>query len=169
MERPAARALSRIAEAARAHGLSRRALAERAGLRPETVSRIGSRGTCDYDSLARLAEAAGLRLSIEAAGAGEALPAKELVLEKRALIRSLARAHGVRTAALFGSAARGEETPRSDLDFMVEMAEGRSLLDLIGFAQDLERLLGRKADVVTKTGVKPAVLAEAQRDAVVIV
>ncbi len=161
-------ALARITEAARARGLNRRALAARAGVRPETVSRIGSRGTCDFDSLARLAGAAGLQFALDAHGAQAAGAARAEVERRRSLIGSLARAHGVRSVALFGSAARGADSPASDLDFMVELERGRSLVDLIGFAEDLQDLLGRKVDVVTRAGMKPRVLAEASRDAIQI-
>src|SRR6266540_1817506 len=63
--------------------------------------------------------------------------ALEEVQAKADLIRSLARAHGATSVELFGSAARGEDRPDSDLDFIVELEPGRSLLDLIGLAQDL--------------------------------
>lgn len=161
--------LSRITDAARSLGLSRRALALRAGVRPETVSRIATRGTCDFATLERLAAAAGLRLDLQ----GETTPAagtgRELVLGKQTLIRTLARAHGARSVELFGSAARGEDRPGSDLDFMVELEAGRSLLDLIGLADDLHDALGRRVEAVTAAGMKPRVLAAARRDAVRIV
>jgi len=48
---------------------------------------------------------------------------------------------------------RGEETPESDLDLLVEFEPGRSLLDHIALAQDLKDLLGREVDVVTEGGL----------------
>jgi predicted nucleotidyltransferase len=98
--------------------------------------------------------------------AGSALA---VVLGKRALIRTLARAHGARSVELFGSAARGEEGPGSDLDFIVELEPGRSLLDLIGLAEDLQEVLGRKVEAFTAAGIKRRVLKEGRRDAVRIV
>jgi hypothetical protein len=50
----------------------------------------------------------------------------------------------------FGSAARGEKRPDSDLDFFVDMEEGPSLVDHVAFRQDLEDLLDRDVDVVTE-------------------
>ena len=95
--------------------------------------------------------------------------ARDEVLRKSDLIRTLAAAHGARAVELFGSAARGEDRPGSDLDFMVELEPGRSLLDLIGLADDLEAALGRKVETITKAGMKPRVLAAARKDAIRIV
>jgi len=100
---------------------------------------------------------------------GAAGAARAAVLRKADLIRSLARAHGARSIALFGSAARGEEHPGSDLDFMVELAPGRSLLDLIGLGDDLQAALGRKVETISVAGLKPRVLAAARKDAIRIV
>lgn len=91
---------------------------------------------------------------------------RDQVLAKADLIRTLARAHGARSLELFGSAARGEDRPDSDVDFIVELEPGRTLLDLIGLANDLEAALGRKVDTATRAGLKPKVLAEAERDAI---
>ena len=157
---------ARIADAARAHGLSRRALAQRAGLRPETLSRIASRGTCDFATLDRLAEAAGLRLAVEGGEQARAGSACDQVLRKQGLVRTLAKAHGATSVELFGSAARGEDRPGSDLDFLVELEPGRSLLDLIGFAEDMQEAFGHKVEAVTVAGMKPRVLEQARRDAV---
>jgi uncharacterized protein len=95
--------------------------------------------------------------------------AREEVVRKADLIRTLARAHGARSVELFGSAARGEDRPQSDLDFMVELEPGRSLLDLIGLSEDLQAALGRKVETVSRSAMKPRVLAEASRDAIRIV
>jgi hypothetical protein len=95
--------------------------------------------------------------------------ARAAVLRKSTLVRSLARAHGARSIALFGSAARGEERPGSDLDFLVELEPGRSLLDLIGLSEDLQALFGRKVEAVSAGGAKPRVLAAARKDAIRIV
>lgn len=161
--------LARVADHARAQGLSRRALAQRAGVRPETLSRIASRGTCDFGTLERLAAAAGLRLGIQEDQTRVAGQARVEVLRRQGLIRTLAKAHGARSIELFGSAARGEDWPGSDLDFLVELEPGRSLLDLIGLAEDLQDALGRKVEAMTAAGLKPRVLKEARRDAIRVV
>ena len=95
--------------------------------------------------------------------------AREAVQRRSGLIGTLARAHGARSVELFGSAARGEDRPGSDLDFMVELEPGRSLLDLISLGEDLQAALGRKVETITKAGMKPRVLAQARKDAIRIV
>ena len=92
--------------------------------------------------------------------------ARDEVLAKADLIRTLARAHGASSVALFGSAARAEDRPDSDLDFLVELEPGRSLLDLIGLAQDLEAVFSRKVDIGTPGSLKPAVRPSVERDAI---
>lgn len=73
----------------------------------------------------------------------------------RATLMRMASAHKARTLSVFGSVARGEDRPDSDIDFLVEFEADASLLDLIGLQQDIEALLGRPADVVTPNGVSP--------------
>lgn len=90
---------------------------------------------------------------------------QQLVQSKREEILRLAREHGAVSVKLFGSTARGDEVESSDLDFVVELEPGRSLLDLGGLQTDLERLLGCPVDVVTVRGlrerIRGRVLAEA--------
>jgi len=95
--------------------------------------------------------------------------ARDEILRKTELIRTLARAHGARSIELFGSAARGEDRPDSDLDFMVELEDGRSLLDLIALSEDLQSALGRKVELASKPAMKQRVLAQARREAIRIV
>jgi predicted nucleotidyltransferase len=94
---------------------------------------------------------------------------REQVLAKAARIRALSRAHGAQSVELFGSAARGDDRPDSDIDMMVDMAPGRTLLDLIALNHDLEALLGRKVEVFSRAGLKPRVLAQARKEAVKVV
>jgi predicted nucleotidyltransferase len=56
---------------------------------------------------------------------------------------------------VFGSWARGEQQPGSDLDLLVDMEPGRSLLDFVAIKQDLEDLLGCRVDVVTERSLSP--------------
>jgi predicted nucleotidyltransferase len=76
-----------------------------------------------------------------------------------AKLADLCRRYQVRELFLFGSAARGEMRPDSDIDLLVEFLPGAnvSLLEHAGLMLDLERLLGRKVDLVSKNGLKPLV------------
>ncbi len=76
------------------------------------------------------------------------MTALELIRDKRDDILRLAASHGATNVRVFGSAARGEETPSSDIDFLVTMEPGRSLLDKAGLREDLRELLQRDVDVV---------------------
>jgi predicted nucleotidyltransferase len=75
--------------------------------------------------------------------------------QSREEISRIAAAHGARNVRVFGSASRGEAGPASDLDLLVDMAEGRSLFDLIALSKDLEERLGVEVDVVTEASVSP--------------
>ncbi len=89
----------------------------------------------------------------------------ELLKTKREEVLHLAAQHGARNLRIFGSAARGDAGPSSDVDFLVELEEGRSLLDLVGLWQDLEKLLERPVDIVEPEGlhwyIRDKVLKEA--------
>lgn len=89
----------------------------------------------------------------------------ELLRTRRDEILRIARKHGARTVRVFGSVARGQAGPDSDVDLLVELEEGRSLLDLGGMLMDLQDLLGRRVDVVEPEGlhwyVRDRILREA--------
>jgi predicted nucleotidyltransferase len=87
------------------------------------------------------------------------------LLQNRPEILRIAAEHGARNVRVFGSVARGEGRPDSDLDLIVEMAPGRSLLDLVGLSQDLEDLLSRKVDVLTDASVHPQLRGRILREA----
>jgi predicted nucleotidyltransferase len=81
------------------------------------------------------------------------MPIHELLRQKRGEILEVAAQHGAHNVRVFGSAARGEATEDSDVDFLVDMEPGRTLLDLSGLLQDLRDLLLRDVDVVTEDGL----------------
>ena len=78
-----------------------------------------------------------------------------ILTQKRLDILRLAGQHGVSNVRVFGSAARGDAGPSSDVDLLVRMDTGRSFLDLVGFGQDVEDLLGCRVDVVAEGGLSP--------------
>ena len=79
-----------------------------------------------------------------------------LRLKRPEILRIVAR-HGGQNPRLFGSFARGEARADSDVDLLVDMEPGRSLLDLIGLEQDLEDEIGRRVEVITEAGMSPYV------------
>lgn len=79
---------------------------------------------------------------------------KDLLQQRREEILQLAAKHGAYNVRIFGSVVRGEEREDSDVDFLVEMESDRTLLDRIGFMQDLEDLLGRTVHVATLKGLE---------------
>ena len=78
-----------------------------------------------------------------------------LAEELREKVEGVMRRRGVIRASVFGSVARGEETPQSDVDFLVEFEAGRTLLDLAGLRLDLCDLLERDVDVATPGSLHP--------------
>ena len=73
--------------------------------------------------------------------------------EKRDAVIAMATKHGALNPRIFGSIARGESGLESDIDLLVKMEEGRSLLDLSALVLDLRDLLGVKVDVVSEDGL----------------
>jgi len=88
-----------------------------------------------------------------------------LLKEKRTEILATAKRHGASNVRIFGSVARGEDDERSDLDLLVEMEQGRSLLDHAALLLDLEELLGCKVDVLSEKGIKPRIREQVLREA----
>jgi len=90
---------------------------------------------------------------------------RERLNEKRAEVLRAAERHGARNVRLIGSVARGDAGADSDLDLLVDLERGRSLLDHAALMIELEALLGCKVDVATEKGLRPRVrdrvLAEA--------
>ena len=77
----------------------------------------------------------------------------ERLRAKREDVLRVAARHGVRALRVFGSVARGEAGPESDIDFLVELEPHRSLLDLGGLVMDLQDLLDCQVDVVEPEGL----------------
>jgi predicted nucleotidyltransferase len=84
----------------------------------------------------------------------------EILKQKRTEILDITAHHGARKIRVFGSILKGEMEPNSDLDFLVELEPGRSLLDLIAIKQDLEDLFNCKVDVVTEAALSPYIRDE---------
>ena len=96
---------------------------------------------------------------------GNMLTLDTLRRERKAEILHRAEMRGCRNVRVFGSVATGESRPDSDVDFLVDLDEGRGLMDLGGLLSDLQDLLGVDVDLVESGSVHPyirdRVLAEA--------
>ena len=91
---------------------------------------------------------------------------RQLLSEKREEIYRIARQHGVRRLRVFGSVARAEDTPESDIDFLIETGPETSAWFPAGLILDLEDLLQRKVEVVTEGGLHPALRTRVLEEAV---
>ncbi len=78
---------------------------------------------------------------------------EKLLQQKRSEILQIANQHGATNVRVFGSVARGEAGPDSDIDLLVEFDADRDLFDHVALIQELEVLLGRKVDVVTENSL----------------
>lgn len=90
----------------------------------------------------------------------------DLIPLHREKVLAIAAARGARNLRVFGSAARGTDAEGSDLDLLVEMEPGYSLLDVAGLQIDIQEALGVKVDLCTEAELHPAlkdrILAEAR-------
>ncbi len=93
---------------------------------------------------------------------------EQILKEKRAEILQIAERHGAYNVRVFGSVARGEAGPESDIDLLVEMGQKHSSFFPGGLIIDLEKLLGRKVQVVTVKGLHHYIRNRVLQEAVVL-
>ena len=152
--------------------LSQAELASRAGTSQPALARYESGATIPtLPTLERLLAASGRQLQIEAppltansratSTRGQLGPIAERLRRQRRRILELARKRGVGKVRVFGSVVRGEATADSDLDLLVDLKSGRTLVDLAGFRRDVSDLLDLPVDVAT-----PDMLKDRLRDQV---
>jgi predicted nucleotidyltransferase len=96
------------------------------------------------------------------------MPLDELLQTKREDIFKTARKYGASNVRVFGSVARGEADEKSDIDLLVDLEKGRSLLDLAGLLVDLEELLGCKVDVVPEDSLRQRIRDRVLKEAVAL-
>ncbi len=92
---------------------------------------------------------------------------EDLQRQRTAILR-LAEAHGARNVRVFGSVARGEATDESDVDLLVDLEPGASLLDLGGFLVELQDTLACHVDVSTEKMLKDRMREQVLREAVLL-
>lgn len=161
-----------IRDARKRATLSQAGLAARAKTSQSAVARYESGVTMpSLPTLERLLAACGGRVVLgNSASAPRARGRRgkrhlAAVRDARERLLQAASRHGLRDVRIFGSVARGEETEKSDIDLLVDPGPGRTLIDLIGFQQEAESILGANVDAVTERSLKPRVRAGAIRDA----
>lgn len=145
-----------IREARSAAGMTQTELARRAGTSQSAIAA--------YESGAKIPTVATLERLLRAAGAGlTSSPSRvgrrtsrlrRLLHEHRQEVLEVAANHHASNVRVFGSVARGEETDRSDVDLLVDMEPGRSLLDQVRLRRAVSELLGIEVDVVTSAGLR---------------
>jgi len=93
------------------------------------------------------------------------MDAKTLLKTRRKEILEIANRNSAFNVRVFGSVARGEDRPDSDIDFLVNLESGRSLLDLARLLRELNVLLEHPVDVVTEAGLRPRIKPQVLREA----
>lgn len=90
----------------------------------------------------------------------------ERLHENRDIVLAIAERYGATNVRVFGSVARGEDDDQSDIDFLIDLAPGRSLFDLGGLLMELNTLLGKQVDVTTEKGLKRRIRDRVLKEAV---
>jgi hypothetical protein len=156
----------------RAH-LSQTDVARRAGVAQSVVSVYESgRREPSIGTLERLVAATGHRMVIQLERDPEAPPGlpdsplgRRLRQRRKAVLACAAR-HGATNVRVFGSVARGEERPGSDVDLVVDLAPRTGLFEIGTFRRELTEILGAPVDVAPSDSLRPRVRAEIERDGV---
>ncbi len=91
--------------------------------------------------------------------------ADQLLQTRRKEILQIAARHGAYNVRVFGSVARGESRPDSDIDFLVNLEAGYSLLDLARLLRELQALLNCQVDIVTEAGLRPRLRPQVLKEA----
>jgi uncharacterized protein len=157
-------------------GLSQTDLASRAGTSQPALARYETGATLPtVPTLERLLSACGRRLEIQTPPAakrsaptsirGQLGPQAEELRRQRRRLLDAAEKHGVDRLRVYGSLARGEAKATSDVDLLVDLKPGRTLIDLAGFRREAAEILDLSVDVATvdmlKERIRDEVLTEA--------
>jgi uncharacterized protein len=174
MDRVEKTAGSLLRRARQGAGISQAELAFRAGVAQSVISayEAGHRQP-SLPTLARLIDAAGSDLVVDVRQQPPQLgrlsgPVGRAVRRKRQDLVAAAAAHQVTNLRVFGSVARGEDRPDSDVDLLVDLPPHMGLLGLGRLQAELEAILGAKVDLVSASDLKPAVRARAERELVAL-
>lgn len=159
---------ARIAAARRAARLTQADLARAASVDRTALSKI-ERGHRNVGSLELVRIATALREPVDrllADGAPSRQRALAELKRRRRAIIGIAARHGAGSIRVFGSVARGESRSESDVDLLVTMDPGRSLLDQAAMLVEMRDLLGHEVDIVTEEGLRERIRERVLREAV---
>lgn len=92
--------------------------------------------------------------SLYAAGVAQIIPTVDVLRDRRDEVLALAKRRHASRVRVFGSVARGDAGPFSDVDLLVDFDAESSLLDQVGLIQDLEAFLGLRVDVISTGGLR---------------
>ncbi len=124
----------------------------------------------DRGSFSAAAEALGISQPAvsQQAKAVVTVDAETLIEAAAPVLKDLAVERGFTHLAVFGSVAREQSRPDSDIDLLVHPPAGATIGDLLDLQELFERILGRSVDVVSYGGLKAGVDDDVRRDAVVL-
>lgn len=149
-------------------------LAARAGVTQSVISAYESgHRQPSLPTLAALVEAAGYELAVGIRRQPRRLsrlsgPVGRRLRRRRREVIAAAAAHGVSNLRVFGSVARGEDRPDSDVDLLVDLPPGMGLFGLGRLQADLESILQARVDLVPAKDLKPDIRPRAERELVVL-
>jgi len=158
-------------------GLSQEQLAEHAGTSQPALARYESGAALPtLPTLERLLMACGRRLELRGVRTrqpsaattsirGQLGPVASALRRSRRRLLDAARAHGVSRVRVFGSLARGEARGAGDIDLLVDLEPGKTLLDLASFRREAEQILAMPVDVATPDMLKQRIRAEVLTEA----
>jgi predicted nucleotidyltransferase/DNA-binding XRE family transcriptional regulator len=154
--------------------LSQAELARRAGTTQSVISAYesGHRQPA-LTTLAALIAATGLELDVRVVAPRRGLdrltgPVGRRVRRNRRMVVEAAAEQGITNLRVFGSVARGEDGPDSDVDLLVDLPAGLGLVGLGRVREELERLIGSPVDLVPATDLKPDVARRVEAEVVVL-
>jgi predicted nucleotidyltransferase/DNA-binding XRE family transcriptional regulator len=161
-----------LRQARRRAGLSQAELATAAGVTQSVISAYESgQRQPSIPALTRLIDATGFELTLGLRRQPGRLlrltgPVGRRVRRRRQDLIAAAAAHGIQNLRVFGSVARGEDHPNSDVDLLADLPPGLSLFGLARAEADLEAILGTRVDLIPADDLKPGVRERAERDLV---
>lgn len=157
-----------IREARTRAALSQAELARLAGTSQAAIARYEtSAAQPSLITLERMVAACGERLDVRSLPAPQRAGINHSAVRRhRRELRDIARRHGARNLRVFGSTARGQAGPDSDVDLLIDLEPGRTLLDLVALRREASAVLGCPVDISTADMLREPIRREAERDAV---